>query len=97
MNALRLAVIAILAVLAAGCATTGPMDPIIQIEVREVKVPVPVRCIDPAKVPPKSNTAMDPKGDVKQKAAGAAIDIDQLKLEVSKLRVLVEPCLLPQR
>lgn len=79
-----------LAVLLAGCATT--QEPIVRTETREVRVPVLVRCVKPEDIPAAPKSAMDPKGDTKQLAAGAAADVLELETYADKLRARLLEC-----
>jgi hypothetical protein len=88
----RMVVVAVyLALLALyGCATTS--EPIVRVEVREVEVPVLVRCIDAEKIEQPPKTSMDPKGDTKQLAAGAAADVLELEAYAERLRTRLLEC-----
>ena len=83
--------IAILAAtMMAGCATTT--EPIVRTEYREVQIPVLQRCVDAKDIPEPPKTAMNPKGDTKQLAAGAAVDILELEVYSEKLRARLQEC-----
>lgn len=90
MRAIVLTLAAIVLVLSTGCATT--QEPIVRTETREVRVPVLVRCVKPEDIPAPPKTAMDPKGDTKQLAAGAAADVLELEAYSEKLRARLLEC-----
>lgn len=80
---------AAVALLAQGCVSTPS---VVETEVREVERVVLVRCVEEKSIPRAPSTSMDPKGDVKQKAAGAAVDVEELRLYAGKLRALLLVC-----
>lgn len=84
------AIVLILATIVAGCATT--QEPIVRTETREVQVPVLVRCVKAEDIPAPPKTNMDPKGDTKQLAAGAAADVLELEAYAAKLRARLVEC-----
>lgn len=87
---MRLTIAVAAAVLVSGCATT--QEPIVRTETHEVQVPVLVRCVKPEDIPAAPKTNLDPKGDTKQLAAGAAADVLELEAYAGKLRARLVEC-----
>lgn len=88
-----LVTVVILIAATTGCETVQRKP--VAVEVRTIPAPtaVPVACIDPAEVPPKTPTVMpDPKADIARKAAGAYVDMRNLYLENERLRALIAQC-----
>ena len=73
----------------AGCAQTPP--PVVQAKVVQVDVPIPVRCIDPAKVPAPVPPA-DLSGEVQHDVSVLAKTDLALRSSVDQLMALVSPC-----
>ena len=84
------AIVLLAATIVAGCATTS--EPIVRTEYREVQVPVLQRCVDAKDIPAPPKTAMNPKGDTKQLAAGAAVDLLELEAYSARLRARLQEC-----
>lgn len=82
--------VAIAAMTITGCASTPAV--VERVRVNEVRVPVVTRCIDVDKIPAAPKTAMKPEGDVKQLAAGAAVDILTLEEQNAQMRALLNGC-----
>jgi hypothetical protein len=79
------------AVFLASCAT-APSEPIMHTETVTVRVPVPVKCVDPAKVPTIPASAMPAEGDTAQLANGAAADVLALRAYAVKADALLRAC-----
>lgn len=75
--------------LLASCATMPPVEP--KIETREVRVPVPTRCIDPALVPAEPGTVTLPI-DARLAADLAASQAKELRAWGRKLLAIIGPC-----
>lgn len=91
---MRIAIFA--ALLLAGCAHRDPVPPAVEIRTVEVKVPVPVACVDsksvpaePEKVGGRLNGQAAHDADL---LAGSAVKLRQWGRE---LRALITPCLKP--
>jgi PBP1b-binding outer membrane lipoprotein LpoB len=61
-------------------------------EVREVPTIVVQRCIDAKDIPAEPKTNMNPEGDMKQKAAGAVLDLHELDMYIARLLALLNGC-----
>ena len=85
---MRLIAVAVICALLAGCAA----EAVKPVQIVEVKVPVPVTCVD--SLPPIPQTVMpDPeKADTAQLAAGAATDVINLQLYAEKTHALLIQC-----
>lgn len=82
--------ILLLAVLAAGCAH-APETP----EIREVLVPTPVRCVDPAEIPAEPPTVGHRfNGDAKHDLQILAPSARALRQWGQDLRALIEACVI---
>jgi hypothetical protein len=75
----------------AGC-VTQPQVVVTEKPPERVEIPVAQRCIDAKDIPAPPKTAMKPAGDVKQRAAGAAVDLYALEKHAEDLRVLLLEC-----
>ena len=88
-------VIALAALALAGCAHTQD-EPAVEVRIQEVKVPVPVACVDPDGVPREPGKVGDKlNGNAAHDAdilAGSAIDLRQWGRE---LMALIRPCTKP--
>jgi hypothetical protein len=58
----------------------------------EVKVPVTVPCVSADQVPAVPATRMDPKQDVRQLAAAAAYDLEELQTYAERADALLRAC-----
>ena len=74
--------------LLAGCAA----DPVQPQQTVEVKVPVPVPCVDSVPDPPKTSMPDPRSSDTAQLAAGAASDVYALKAYSERAHALLLQC-----
>lgn len=79
--------IVILALALASCAT----PPAPQIVTKEVKVPVPVACVDKALIPPEPEAVLLPLADARQAADIAAAQALKYKAYARELYALIVP------
>lgn len=76
-----------------GCATTG--KPVaVQVKTVEVVKPVPVPCVTPEEIPPRTPKVMpDPaQSDLARKVAGLYVDFKNLVAENEQLRAILTQC-----
>lgn len=82
----------LLTVLVAGCAHTPP-----PVEIREVPVPTPVECVDPAEIPPEPPTVGQRfNGDAKHDLQILAPNAQALRQWGQDLRALLEACVIEE-
>lgn len=86
--------IAIAALALGACATVQP-PPQISHEIQRHDVAVPTPCVRDADIPKKPATAMRKDGDLKQLAAGAAIDVRNLDAYSDELAAMLRACAKP--
>lgn len=77
------------ALVLASCATVPPPEP--QIVTKDIYVPVPVKCIDPASIPPEPGTVALPI-DARLAADMAASQAKELRVWGRSLMALIGPC-----
>ena len=91
---MRFAIIA--ALFLAGCATRDPVPPAVEVRTVEVKVPVPVACVDSKSVPSEpervGNRLNGQAAHDLDLIAGSAIKLRQWGRE---LKALLTPCVRP--
>lgn len=76
-----------------GCADVAQKPVAVQVKTVEVPKAVPVPCVAPEDIPPRTPTAMpDASADAARLAAGAAADVHNLVAENDKLRALLISC-----
>lgn len=91
-----LVILAALALAGCGAAELRPdREVVVQTRTVEVKVPVRVPCIAAADVPTIPATAMRRDGDLRQLAAGAAVDVRQLEQYAKTADALLRGCVAP--
>lgn len=89
-----LILLALLVVAVAGCGHRPP-----KIVTQEVRVEVPVRCVDPADVPPVRDMAHETlvRADtIFRKAQALLIDVKGLQSDTDEMRALLRGCLIDQ-
>lgn len=84
--------IACCAILLAACAATEPIKPV---ETIEVRIPVPVPCVDQVPDVPKSVMPDPISADLAQLAAGAASDVYALRAYSERAHALLLQCAQP--
>lgn len=77
------------AMLLSACATVPPPEP--QIVIRELKIPVPVACVDPASVPIEPGSLVLPLNDARAAADIAASQALKYKAYARELYALIVP------
>lgn len=81
--------VALLTLLLAGCAHPEPV-----VEVREVPVISPVRCVDPSKIPPEPRRVSNRfNGDARHDLEVLAVSARDLRKWGQDMRALLEPCI----
>ncbi len=74
-----------------GCATSGPA-PVAAAPTVTIRIPVPVPCVSRNEIPQVPRTVLNPAGDVKQLAAGAAADIEALQDYAERADAVLRQC-----
>jgi hypothetical protein len=86
--------IAFAALALAGCATTRAAEPAVEVRTVEVRVPVAVRCVDPADVPAEpAQVGSRLSGQAAHDADLLASSAIQLRQWGRELRALITPCM----
>jgi hypothetical protein len=76
-----------------GCAELTQKPVAVQVKTVDAPRAIPVPCVYPTDIPPKTPTAMpEPGADAARKAAGASADLHNVVAENDKLRALLVPC-----
>lgn len=83
-----LALLLIAAILLSGCASAPPL--FTGVRTVEVKVPVPVPCIDTVPTPPR--TEMPTQGDINQLAAGLELDVRAMDAYIELVDKMLREC-----
>lgn len=75
-----------------GCATTPAPPVLFSAPSIEVRIPIPISCIDAADIPTIPPTALRPDADLRALAAQVAIDVLALQQYAEKVAALLAQC-----